>query len=73
MFNERSALMTVGYLRCIREDVKSRIIDMLVELKFKSERERFEFDYLQVFKLKQKRVNGKNIQLIEHKQEVPEY
>jgi hypothetical protein len=73
MFNEKSVLMTVGYLKCISEDIKLRILDLLAELKSKSEREKFDIDYLQVFNLKQKEVKGKSIQVIEHEQEVPEY
>ncbi len=45
MFDERSALTTVRYLKRISEDGKARIQDMLFELKKKSEREKFEFDY----------------------------
>lgn len=73
MYNEKSALMTVGYLRSISDEVKERIQKMLLELKEKSENDRFDFDYLQVFKLTSKKVNGKSIQVIEHEQEVPEY
>ncbi|MBN2796612.1 MAG: hypothetical protein JXR88_14475 [Clostridia bacterium] len=73
MINGKSALMTVGYLKSIGDDVKEKIQEMLFELKDKSERDQFEFDYLQVFKLRQKQVNGKNVQVIEHEQEVPDY
>jgi|GEM_PF-2513027 len=73
MFNGKSALMTMGYLSSISEEVKVRIQDMLFELKDKSERECFMFDYLQVFKLKQRLVNGRSVQVIEHEQELPKY
>lgn len=58
--------ITVGIQRTIPQDIQMLLLDLYDNLEGDK-------DYLQVFELKKEIQDGKVVQIIRHKQEVPEY